>query len=82
MGVNSLNVSDSIQGRNTLNPYLQSKQNVRNDGKPASKTTTESTDHESKLDALKSRMQSGESVNLSSLADSMLKKGAFIDVQA
>ncbi|WAH37683.1 hypothetical protein [Alicyclobacillus dauci] len=76
-----MNVSDSIQGKGGAYPYQQGNQNVRNDGEPA---TTPAVDlsKSARLDALKARMQSGEPINLNRLADSMLKKGAFIDVQA
>jgi hypothetical protein len=79
-----VNVSDSIQSRGSLNPYQQrAMQNAQNNGQTNVKPTgSTSSVNQTRLDALKAKMQSGEPVNLQSLADSMLKKGAFIDTQA
>ncbi|MFB5192874.1 hypothetical protein [Alicyclobacillus fastidiosus] len=76
-----MNISDSIQGRGGPIQYPQNNQNVRSNSQTASPSTAK-TSNQSRLDALKAKMQSGEPINLNSLADSMLKKGSFIDVQA
>ncbi len=82
MGVKRMNISDSIQSRSGQAPYAAQNQNVRADNKTSAKTTGQTASNQARLDALKAKMQSGDPVNLNALADSMLKKGAFIDVQA
>lgn len=82
MGVKRMNISDSIQSRSGQVPYAAQNQNVRADNKASTKTTGQPVSNQARLDALKAKMQSGDPVNLNALADSMLKKGAFIDVQA
>lgn len=76
----AVNISDSMQGRSAgYVPQPSTQANVRPDSSSKSQENVSKSD---KLEALKTKMQSGQPVNLNELADTMLHKGTIFDVQA
>lgn len=77
-----MNVSDSIQGRGAAYGYQQATQPVQTNSTTAQKAKESVSPNKARLDSLKAQMQSGQPIDLHSLADSMVKKGAVIDIKA